>query len=183
MSRTEHDSWKEADCLCGQGQITRHVVSTDYVFGGATVTFALDCPTCARQWRLDGKTLVDIETDRVARAAWETVMAAYREYSVLAAELVDAHIARSMLKTKKAELAELNRLGFNAGTYAAYTAARREGRTPGEAAGVPRDGAGLLEIAGAKAPTVLAVLERVRSAEAEHGRLAKQVVRRSVRAT
>jgi hypothetical protein len=180
MSRTEHDSWKEADCLCGQGQITRHVVSTDYRFGGATVSFELDCAICARQWRLDGTTLVEIETDRIARSAWNAVMAAYREHSLLAAELVDGHIARSALKTKKAELAELNRLGFNAGNYASYTARRREGQSPGEVAAVPRGAAGLLEIAGQKADQVRAVLQRVGRAEAEHGALARQVKRHSL---
>jgi len=69
MSKVERDSWRESACLCGHGQVTRHVESTDYPFGGADVSYSLDCQRCSAVWRLDGRRFVHCASEAEATKA------------------------------------------------------------------------------------------------------------------
>jgi hypothetical protein len=117
MSRVEHDSYKESDCLCGQGQVTRHVSSTDYPFGSAEVSYALDCQNCARDWRLDHRTFVLRSSERAYAAIRNELDIAHRILQKMETRIIDDHFAFISPRTKKAELEELTRLGFVVGNY------------------------------------------------------------------
>ncbi|WP_395670516.1 hypothetical protein [Phenylobacterium sp.] len=181
MSRVEHDSYKESDCLCGQGQVTKHVASTDYPFGGADVRYTLDCSHCSRTWRLQGSgTFVDRATEQAAARAGEGAMALYRQHAALASQIIDRHMQALGPMTRKAELEELHRLGFSSATYAAYTKSRREGSSPGEAAHARPGSRTLLQIAGPDRADVERLGREIEAADAAYKEAGARVVRRRV---
>ena len=180
MSKVEHDSWRESACLCGEGQVTRHVSSTDYPFGGAHVSYSLDCTRCLRKWRLDGRVFVDRETESAVRAAYDKMRPVDDKLKALASAIIDRHIAGADLRTRKAELAELERLGLSAGDYRAYTMARRNGHSPGHATNLCRGLAGLKSIAGDDTLEVERLAALVAGLKAECEATASKVIRTRV---
>lgn len=178
MSRVEHVSWKESPCLCGKGQVTRHVASTDYVFGSADVSYSLDCRHCSSRWHLNGKTFVDRATKAAEDAAYQSWLAAMTPFSALAVRIIDRHVAAAGLKTRKAELAELVRLGLAVDDYRGYTAARRNGASPGAAASNRRNVAGLATIAGPDASELEALSRKAETLHSAMDNASKQVIRR-----
>jgi hypothetical protein len=179
MSKVEHDSWRESACLCGLGQVTRHVSSTDYVFGSADVSFSLDCPVCAGEWDLNHKTFT-LRSSAVAAADFYAQWTqACDALSRLSAKVVDDHFARLGRLTRKAELAELIRLGLTAGTYRTYLSAR-QGRSPGQVAGAHGDSSGLISIAGPAAPDVRRLVRARDELRRQWEAAGKQIVRRAL---
>jgi len=178
MSKVEHDSWRESTCLCGEGQVTRHVSSTDYPFGGADTSYSLDCGRCLGKWRLDGRVFMDRETERAANAAYDKMRPINDELRALASAIIDRHIAGAGLRTRKAELAELERLGLSAGDYRAFTMARRNGHTPGQAANLYRGLGGLKSIAGADTSEVERLVALGAQLKAEWEDAASKVIRK-----
>ena len=178
MSKVEHDSWRDSACLCGNGRVTRHVESTDYPFGGASTTYSLEYSTCSRTWRLDGRTFVDRASEAAASVAYEAFSAVNEMLSALASAIVDRHIASAELRTRKAELAELERLGLSGGDYRSYTKARSNGSTPGRATNLYAGLGDLLSIAGADASMLTTLSERSASLRAEWIEAGERVVRR-----
>ncbi|MFA5898221.1 MAG: hypothetical protein WC829_03815 [Hyphomicrobium sp.] len=178
MSRVEHDSFRDSDCLCGRGQVTRHVASTDYPFGGAHVTYQLECPHCAVDWFLEHGWFVDKVTYAGARAANSLWMSAAEKLREVGSRVVDAHMERVKPPTRKAELTELDRLGLSAVNYRQYLDARRQGRTPGQIANLYLENDNLVAIAGPAAEDLSRLARDVKSAKALWEEAAKRVVRR-----
>jgi len=58
-------------------------------------------------------------------AASTSLEAAQGELASLAPAIIDAHFDRLALRTRKSELEEMHRLGFDGGSYQNYTAERR----------------------------------------------------------
>lgn len=164
MTRVEHDSWKHADCLCGNGQVTKHVSSTDYAFGSADVSYSLECDTCSKEWRLERTTLVQTSSERDYDAAVAAEHAVSEQIRRLMPGIVDAYFDFMGYPTRKAELAEMHRLGLGGGDYRHYTGERRKGRTPGQVANIWGGDAekGLAEIADPKDRPEVARLYRLR---------------------
>lgn len=180
MSRVEHTSWKHADCLCGSGQVTKHVSSTDYAFGSADISYSLDCATCSREWRLDRTTLVLCSSEKDYHVAEAEAQGVSEQIRVLMPGIVDAHFDFMGYPTRVGELAEMHRLGLSGMNYRAYTAERRKGRTPGQVANIWRDDAvkGLAEIAAPKDRPEVARLYKLRE---ELQKKSAAAVRRIVR--
>ncbi|MGB0217974.1 MAG: hypothetical protein ACPGJF_01430 [Sinimarinibacterium flocculans] len=181
MSRQEFDSFREAACLCGAGQITRHVESTDYPFGGANVSYTLDCPVCARDWRLDHGTLVNKQSEKEYTALSAELHALMAELVPLAAAMITSHFAALNLPSKKAELRALESLGLYNGTYAAYTKARREGEPIGKIVWPLRNEAWLVSVAGKDQRAGLeGALTQRAELEAAQSKAAAKIIRKRV---
>ena len=178
MSKVEYDSWRESDCLCGEGQVTRHVSSTDYPFGGADISYSLDCVRCLRTWRLDGRTFVDRATEGAVNAAYEKLRPISDELRKLASAAIDRHVAAAGLRTRKAELAELERLGLSAGNYRDYTKTRSNGHTPGQAVNLYAGFGDLLSIAGDDAREIKRLRALAASLKAEWTAAGNNVIRK-----
>ena len=179
VSRVELVSWRETSCLCGRGQVTRHVASTDYVFGGADVTFSLDCAECSKLWRFQHKSFTLRSSEVEATALYAKWNAACDAIRAVSPRIVDAHFTTLGKISKKAEMAELTRLGLNPGTYRSYLDARHT-KSPGQIAFLHDDCEGVFAIADAEAST-LRELVRIRD-ELRRGWEAagKRVVRRGL---
>ena len=128
MTKREFDEFKESDCPCGKGQVTRHVESTDYRFTSVHISYSLDCPNCSQIWRLDHATLVHRESEAPYLAAKQESDRTRHELYELSQALVKAYCANQSFKSKKAELEHLQELGLCDATYAYYTKGRREGK-------------------------------------------------------
>lgn len=181
MSRTEHDTFKESACLCGKGQVTKHVVSTDYVFGSAEVSYELECPACAIEWRFEHRTFTLRASERDYTAAKAALDDAQRNFATIAREVIDAHFATLELGTKKAELLELERLGLGGGNYRSYTAERRRNRTPGQIASIFGNPEGIVMISDDKTrPVIERLISRVSELEIQCKAATKKIVRRRI---
>lgn len=149
------------------------------MFGGADVTYSLDCVDCSRDWSFQHKTFTLRSSEIEANALYARWNAACDALRTSAQRIVDAHFARLGVMNKKAELAELVRLGLSAGTYRSYLDARRS-RSAGQVAGAYGDCSGLIGIAGAEAPAIRELVrdrDQLRRAWEEAG---KRVVRRGL---
>lgn len=178
MSRVEHDSFRDGECLCGRGQITRHVSSTDYPFSDAQVGYELECAHCAAAWRFENGCFVDRSTDLAERAAFSAWMHAADILAQVGAEIIDAHLGRIKPSTRKAELVELVRLGLSPGSYRQYLDERRRGRSPGTIACRSPELARMLTIAGLAATKLTRPADDAKAAKARWELAASRVIRR-----
>jgi hypothetical protein len=128
MTKREFDEFKESDCPCGKGQITKNVESTDYHFTSVHISYSLDCPDCRKIWKLEHRSLVLRESEKPYLAAKIVSDRIGHELYELSQGLVKAYCERLTFKTKKAELQHLCELDLCNETYAYYTKARREGK-------------------------------------------------------
>ncbi|WP_049631005.1 hypothetical protein [Cellvibrio sp. pealriver] len=134
MTKREFDEFKESDCPCGNGQITRHVESTDYRFTSVHITYSLDCIICKNIWRLDHGTLVHKESEAPYLAAKEEYYRINSNLHELAKQLIKFYFEHISFKSKKAELEHLQEIGICNLSYASFTKARREGKPISEIA-------------------------------------------------
>lgn len=182
MSRVEHDSYRDGPCLCGQGQVTKHVSSTDYPFGSATVTYSLDCAHCIREWRLEFGAFVEIRSKSAADAAHKNWSKAADELAKLRTDIIDAYMRKFEPRTKKAEMNELVRLNLYQHNYRYYIEQRRQGKTPGQIAHeVDNDASGLISIADQDTDALTALIAIKNAASVEWEAAGKRVVRRTRR--
>ena len=128
MTKREFDEFKESDCPCGKGQVTRHVESTDYRFTSVHITYSLDCSDCNRIWRLDYGTLVNRNSETPYISAKKVSDHTSHELYEFAQGLVEKYCQKQSFKTKKAELEHLKSIGICDATYAYFTQKRREGK-------------------------------------------------------
>lgn len=176
----EHDSYRDGPCLCGQGQVTRHVSSTDYPFGAAEVTYSLDCKNCTREWRLEFGTLVEIRSSSAAKIAYGDWLKLAEATAELRSKIVNSHISFLDLRTKKAEMEELARLKLYQHNYRQYIKRRRLGETPGQIAHeTSHDRSGLISIAGDQRGMLIASLDDADGAMRAWKSAAKRIVRRA----
>jgi ABC-type methionine transport system ATPase subunit len=134
VTKREFDEFKESDCPCGKGQITRHVESTDYRFTSFHITYSLDCNICKNIWRLDHGTLVHKESEAPYLAAREEYYLIKSKLHELAKQLVKFYFENISFKSKKEELEHLQEIGMCNLSYASFTKARREGKPISEIA-------------------------------------------------
>lgn len=157
MATSEHFSFHECACPCGEGKITREVESPDHAFAKTYTSYELHCPKCSAVWDLQDKTLVDRKTDQAYKALRDKWHAAHDALRKIARPLIDAHIAKLQLPKPAAERKELNKLGFLIGDTRRYNQ-QRKFRSPGEIAPIG-NGQGLVELAGEQKAEVEKLLE------------------------
>jgi hypothetical protein len=129
MSRLEETTWPVGKCRCGLPTIIRHHFSMDHGYGSGTSHDQLECKVCSAEWRLDGHTLVHIESERKANAsllAAEGQISDLRSKMSLIAMKVIGHVymGRSF-KNQSEEWQEAQRAGLFQGAVQEYKRVRR----------------------------------------------------------
>lgn len=133
MSTSETDIFTIGPCPCGAGTIAKHVTTQDNPWSGADIHFSIECKSCAAQWRLEHGHLVLRSSDAEYLAARKNEENAYKPLRILVDSLVEEYLSKFAAKSKKAELAEMTRLGITSLSYAQYRKHRSEGKTPAQA--------------------------------------------------
>ena len=126
MSRTETDVFNYP-CPCGAGKIEKTVVSTDYIFSSAHVTYQFLCTECTKVWRLDAGELVLKESERPyleARAAEREIA---KEFRKCLNDIVERYFQERHLSNKRAEHDHLVATNLYQKTYATYAKHRNKG--------------------------------------------------------
>jgi hypothetical protein len=129
MAHLENDSYKEADCPCGEGQITKHISSTDYPAANAHVYYSLNCSNCSTEWKVEYAYLVNINSEKLYLDAKKEYDQIYNKLNELSKSLVKQYLKEHTFKTKKQELHHLYELNISNINYASYTKYRREGKS------------------------------------------------------
>jgi hypothetical protein len=139
MSTSETTTFNKGPCPCGQGRLAQHVTTQDNPWSTADIVYSIECPGCSSEWRLDGKTLI-LRSSEVAHAeATKTEQAAAQRLRALALSIVAHHFKPFAPGSKKAEHAELQRLGITSMSYRQYLDLRRNGGTIATAAAPTRN--------------------------------------------
>lgn len=147
MSTSETITVNKGPCPCGKGHLDQHVTTQDNPWSSADIAYSIECPDCSREWRLDGKTLI-LRSSEVAHAvATKAEQAAAQRLHTLAESIVAYHFRSWASGSKKAEHAELQRLGITSMSYRQYLDHMRNGGTMATAAAPTRNPAWLRGVA------------------------------------
>lgn len=133
MSTSETDIFTVGLCPCGAGTVAKHVTTQDNPWSGADICFTIECKVCASEWRLEHGHLVSRHSETEYRAARNCEENAYKPLRRLVDSLVEGYLTSFAAKSKKAELAEMTRLGITSLSYAQYLKHRSDGKTPAQA--------------------------------------------------
>jgi hypothetical protein len=134
MSTSETVKFDVGPCPCGRGKITKHVTTQDNPWSSADISHSISCGVCASDWHIDYGRLVQRSTEAPYRKAYVEEQAKYHELDRIVYELTEQYFLSFGAATKKAEHAEMTRLGIFDGNYRSYLRARANGASAGKAA-------------------------------------------------
>jgi hypothetical protein len=117
MSTSETDDFELGPCPCGAGKLIQSITTQDNPWSSTDVSYSIDCPSCSRGWRIDGRKLVNVESEAPYNAATREERAKHAALMQLCSPLVDSYFQAFAAKTKKAEHAEMVRLDTYSGSY------------------------------------------------------------------
>ena len=126
MSTSETVDFELGPCPCGAGKLIQSITTQDNPWSSADVGYLIDCPSCSHGWRIDGRRLVNVKSEAPSKAASCEERARYAALRQLCDPLIDAYFLAFAAKTKKAEHAEMWRLGIYSGSYRNFLASKRE---------------------------------------------------------
>ncbi len=149
MSTSETVTFAVGPCPCGAGRIAKHVTTQDNPWSGADICLTIECKVCASEWRLEHSHLVLGRSEIEYHAARKNEESAYKPLRSLVDSLINGYLTAFAAKSKKAELAEMTRLGVTNLPYAQYLKHRAEGKTPAQACHGLRNRPWLINLAGA----------------------------------
>jgi hypothetical protein len=117
MSTSETDDFDLGPCPCGAGRLVQSITTQDNPWSSADVSYSIDCPSCSRGSRIDGRKLVNVESEAPYNAAAREERTKYAELMQLCRPIVDSYFQAFAAKTKKAEHAEMVKLEIYSGSY------------------------------------------------------------------
>ena len=129
MSTSETVDFEIGACPCGKGQIIRSVTTQDNPWSSADIGYSIGCEACRREWHIEHGSLVKAASEAPYKVARAAESARHQELDATINPLVDSYFLSFAAKTKKAEHAEMVRLGISCGDYRDYLKRRREGKT------------------------------------------------------
>lgn len=127
MSTSEILNYNKGPCPCGNGQIVQQVICYDNPWSKDIVSHSIDCPACAREWRVERQFIVLRSSEPPFISAFAAVRDARSTLHELLRSIVEHHFADFSAPTKKAEHAELERLDLTCMSYRQYLEHKRKG--------------------------------------------------------
>ncbi|SNC59467.1 hypothetical protein SAMN04487881_0062 [Marinobacter sp. es.048] len=124
MSTSETTEYKVGFCPCGAGEIIKSITTQDNPWSGADISLRINCSKCSSEWRVLYNSLILLSSEQEAIRAGQNLAEIKKQLIAVIEPLFDRYFAG--VKTKKAELAELHRLGISQDNYRAYLEARRK---------------------------------------------------------
>jgi hypothetical protein len=132
MSTSETVELPAGPCPCGAGHIMKSVTTQDNPWSGADIHYYVGCPKCSSKWMIEHEQLVDRATSLVYKNHKRESDKYWSQLRDLITPLVDKYFDAFAASTKKAELAEMQRLGIASMAYPAFLKEKKEGRTPSQ---------------------------------------------------
>jgi hypothetical protein len=182
MSTSETVDFEIGACPCGKGQIIRSVTTQDNPWSGADIRYSIGCEACRREWHIRHGVLVKSASETPYKAAYAAESARRNELNATINPLVDSYFSNFAAKTKKAEHAEMVRLGIFTGSYRDYLNRRREGNAYSQSSNGFRNPTWLQSLADRagvrnRLDDCIRLLEEAKQASevAEHGIIRKRI--------
>jgi hypothetical protein len=120
MSTSETVNFDIGNCPCGKGKIVKSVTTQDNPWSSADIRFSIECLSCDREWRIQNECLVNKRSEVPYAAAQQEERLKYDALRQFIDPLVDLYFLRFAAKTKKAEHAEMLRLGITTDSYQGF---------------------------------------------------------------
>ncbi|ERS88438.1 hypothetical protein Q672_10520 [Marinobacter sp. EVN1] len=124
MSTSETTEHNVGLCPCGAGDIIKSITTQDNPWSGADISVRINCSKCSSEWRVLYDSLILRSSEQEASRAGQNVAEIEKQLIAAIEPLFDKYFAG--VKTKKAELAELQRLAISQDNYRGYLEARRK---------------------------------------------------------
>ncbi|MEW5942316.1 MAG: hypothetical protein AB1710_00510 [Pseudomonadota bacterium] len=184
MSTSETVTFNKGPCPCGDGHIAQHVTTQDNPWSSADISYSIECPKCLREWRIDHTTLVLRSSELPYASASAAEEAARRTLQALALSMVVEHFSAFSAPSKKAEHAELERLGLTSMSYRQYLEHVRNGGKIASAAAPLRNQRWLNEVAKQQGEGIAEQLDTLIEAHAQAAKarehVSKQIIRKKI---
>jgi hypothetical protein len=134
MSTSETADLELGPCPCGVGKLVERITTQDNPWSSPVAAYLIDCPSCSRCWRIDGRRLVNVASEAPYNAASQEKRTKYAALRQLCDPLIDAYFLAFAAKTKKAEHAEMVRLDIYTDSYRNFLTSKRETKSCSEIA-------------------------------------------------
>lgn len=123
MSTSETTEYSVGLCPCGEGDIIKTITTQDNPWSSADISVRINCPKCSAEWSVFYNQLILRSSQQVSDKARQELLEIERHLRSVAEPLFEEHFAD--FSSKKAELAELHRLGITQETYRSYLDTRK----------------------------------------------------------
>src|SRR5579859_4356481 len=115
MSTSETVDFELGPCPCGAGKLVKSITTQDNPWSSADISYSIACASCSQAWRIEGHGLVNVQSEAPYSAAYREERAKHAALNALCGPLVDSYFRVFAAKSKKAEHAEMARLGIYSG--------------------------------------------------------------------
>lgn len=132
MSTSETTTFEVGVCPCGNGRIVKHITTQDNPWSSADIAYEIQCPKCSSEWRLEHRQLILRASEAPYKNARVKEHSEYEKLRVLVDGLVNGYFASFSAPSKKAELAEMQRLGISNHSYNSFLKEKRAGKPPAQ---------------------------------------------------
>jgi hypothetical protein len=133
MSTSETDEFDVGPCPCGRGKIIKRVTTQDNPWSSTDISYALVCAHCGGQWRVEHGSLVNSNSEKEFKVAQVAERQTYEDLERQIRPLVNGYFEAFLPKTKKAQHAEMVRLGLSSSTYRSFLGRRRDAKCVADA--------------------------------------------------
>lgn len=127
MSTSETDVFEVRPCPCGNGQITKTVVSQTNRWSIPDISYSIECKTCSKDWRIDRNVMVLRSSEMESNRLNDSVSLARKALYDFTRSIVVHKFSGFSAPTSKAEHAELLRLDLTNMSYRQYLSHKRKG--------------------------------------------------------
>lgn len=132
MSTSETATFELCKCPCGKGRIVKHITTQDNPWSSADIVYEIQCRACSAAWRLDYRRLVLKKSEIQYKNAQLAEKSEHKKLRTIVDELVNQYFTAFAAPSKKAELAEMERLDITTQSYSSFLKGKREGYKPSE---------------------------------------------------
>jgi len=133
MSTSETFTFDVSACPCNAGRVVKRVTSQDNPWSGVDVTFSIECPACASEWRIDRTMMVLRSSESAYHAALAADRAAREAVDALVQPLIEQFLTELSAPNKKALHTELTRLNLTTLSYRQFLEHIRKGKNASDA--------------------------------------------------
>jgi len=127
VSTSETDVYEVRPCPCGNGQITKTVVSQTNRWSIPDISYSIECKACSRDWRVERNVMVSRSSETESKRLNDSTRRARTALYDFMRSIVVHQFSGFSAPTSKAEHAELLRLDLTNMSYRQYLDHKRKG--------------------------------------------------------
>lgn len=130
MSTSETVEFDLGPCPCGKTQLVKIVTTQDNPWSSADISYELRCAPCSKSWRTSGASMTLVSSEAEFDHACDVRDNAFDAAMAVASEIVQKYFKAFAAPSKKAQHAEMVKLGITGLSYRLYLDALKGGKAP-----------------------------------------------------